>query len=103
MGSCAQGRLPHRFMRIPQDIEWDYLNAVQEENMLRAFGISHLWNMAKLTVVVTFFMGSVCTLVGLMTWVWKTESHSVGTVATTVFSLCVLVISIVLLHLLFSL
>lgn len=94
--------LPYKFMCAPQRIEWDYLTAVQEERMLYAFGISPVWRMAKVTVVVTFFMGSVCTLMGLMTWVWKIESHGVATVATVVFSLCALVISFVLLRLLFT-
>jgi hypothetical protein len=94
--------LPHKFMCAPQDIGWDYLNAVQEGSMLYAFGISPLWRLAKVGVVVTFFMGSVCTLMGIMTWVWKVESHSIAAAATVVFSICAFVIGFVLLHLLFS-
>jgi hypothetical protein len=87
--------LPHKFMRTPQGVEWDYLTAVREESILYAFGINPVWRTAKVTVVVTFFTGSVCTLLRLMTLVWRIESHIIASVATAVFSLCALAISFV--------
>lgn len=76
--------------------------ADKEEEMLCEFGISPVWRVSKITVVVTFFMGLICTLVGLMIWIWKIETHRVTTVAPIVFSLCALVITFILFHLLFS-
>ena len=94
--------LPYKFMLAPQDIGWGYLTADKEEDMLCEFGISPVWRVSKITVVATFFMGSICTLVGLMIWVWKIETHGVTTIAPIVVSLCALVITFILFHLLFA-